>query len=63
MGQMKKGRQIIILDDTKSLISMIMSHYLSDLTHFRGHGRNTEKISFGFWFKRRHHFVLRLSDL
>jgi hypothetical protein len=36
MNQIKKGMQIIILDDKKSLISMIMSHYFYDLTHLKG---------------------------
>ena len=32
--------KIVILDDKYSLISMIMSHYFYDFTHFRGQGRN-----------------------
>ena len=38
IGQIKKKKrmQIITLQDKYSLISMIMSHYFYDLTHFRG---------------------------
>ena len=47
-----------------SLISMIISHYFYNMTHFRCKGRNKEIFSFVFWFKWRHpKVIMKLTDL
>ena len=52
MDQIKKEYKLLYyVDDKELLISMIMSHYVYDLTHLRGYGSNREIFSFGFLFK------------